>query len=115
MNTKTEAKHTPTPWKTYHENGSMGSGGHWGIETDREKDTMTIATVPNRLNAAFIVRAVNAHEDLMIHSRRLMEDVESLIARVHGGYTITRDEVNSLFMEDYEGMKAAIRKAEEGV
>ena len=28
--------HTKGPWKVYHENGSMGSGGHWGVESDKK-------------------------------------------------------------------------------
>ncbi len=64
-------KHIPTPWKN---NGGQieGPGGypnivaHVGIVNEQtELDTA---------NAAFIVRAVNAHEEMLVLIKKLWED-----------------------------------------
>ena len=38
-------KHTPGPWRVYHENGSMGSGGSWGVESGSHLNPRTVAVV----------------------------------------------------------------------
>lgn len=60
------AKHTPGPWTVYHENGSLGSGGHYGVEAgDLPGRFKTIAVCAHgsvekpeqRANAALIAAA----------------------------------------------------------
>lgn len=53
----TGRKHTAGPWIVYHEGGSMGSGGHWGVETASEpKETVAVCR-NNRHNARLIAAA----------------------------------------------------------
>lgn len=63
MNSKTEVKHTPTPWevsRTHSADWIVAAGELIAIcEETNEQKTSAIA------NAAFIVRAVNSHEDLL--------------------------------------------------
>lgn len=71
-------KHTPGPWKTYHENGSMGSGGHWGVETGGGEPCFPAKTIciiaqgdSARANAMLIASAPN----LLAALQRLMADI----------------------------------------
>jgi hypothetical protein len=54
---KTTSAHTPTPWKLI--SGPFGTGHHFGNDEQPIGKTKTIA------DAAFIVRAVNSHEELL--------------------------------------------------
>jgi hypothetical protein len=75
--------HTPGPWRVYHENGSMGSGGHWGVETEKGTPLAgtTVARVcavgpVGRANAALIAAA----PDLLAENARLRERERVILA-----------------------------------
>lgn len=59
-------KHTPTPWKHDKRGGQV-----------RSQDDAPIATA-SYPNAAFIVRAVNAHEELLNEVRSYLNDCENI-------------------------------------
>lgn len=73
MKTETETKHTPTPWEV----SAVNENGIVGKQWDGSVTPLAIPVIPawheNRrkgseeadANAAFIVRAVNAHEELL--------------------------------------------------
>lgn len=68
MNTKTDKteQRTSTPWNSF----SIGSTENWwGIKGSINEDVAQLTGCPchksAQANAAFIVRAVNAHEDLL--------------------------------------------------
>lgn len=59
--------HTPTPWKVKETVKSFSTGAH-SVEMGEiwlEDESMRIATGLLRKDAAFIVRAVNAHEEML--------------------------------------------------
>jgi hypothetical protein len=61
MKTETKPTHTPTPWKVEDKTTLADSAGHViAITASREQSDLA-----NEANAAFIVRAVNVHEELM--------------------------------------------------
>ena len=72
MTTKTKQAHTPTPWKAVESstNGEPDGGTLWLVTEDDE----TVANLSRigakafevqRANAAFIVKAVNCHEEFL--------------------------------------------------
>lgn len=83
-------KATPGPWKVYHENGSMGSGGHWGIESASSdplfQRTLAVMSQNSHLsgveasaNASRIVTAVNLHDEVVASLRKLEDTLTYLI------------------------------------
>jgi hypothetical protein len=65
-NMKPQSTHTPTPWH------SDLSTVH-GPEIDAEyQEKQIVCSVINKADAAFIVRAVNAHEELIAMSKGLL-------------------------------------------
>lgn len=81
--------HTPTPWvKRQHQ--------LFGEDPARPIATCNVITRDGEANAAFIVRAVNAHEELvsllasaalhvMPHDGILGQKIESALAKARGG------------------------------
>ena len=61
------SKHTPGPWRVYHENGSMGSGGHWGIEKADESGAVVLRMHggPNARHDAALIAAAPAMRDAL--------------------------------------------------
>lgn len=68
---KTQSQHTPTPWETY-----TGDGGTEHIAHEVDSHTLSIAEITQgmfaeqskevrKTNAAFIVRAVNCHDEFL--------------------------------------------------
>jgi hypothetical protein len=70
-----EDKHTPGPWKVYHENGSMGSGGHWGVET--VEDEAFVARVSAGPSAHVNARLIAAAPELLDELKNALESLES--------------------------------------
>lgn len=73
MKTETKATHTPTPW-------SMGKDGmictpdfHTLIACVGDENH--ISRDEHRANAAFIIHAVNSHEELLKHLKQLVASV----------------------------------------
>lgn len=71
-----DSKATARPWKVYHESGSMGSGGHWGIESASSdplfQRTLAVMSQNSHLsgaeacaNASLIVQAVNERDAMV--------------------------------------------------
>lgn len=96
-------EHTATPWET---NGDMmvypkGTPEHW-----RKQRGHCVAVIPyNPADAAFIVRACNAHDDLLAACKALVEYRDRAGAL---GFQLEK-------ADDYiNGMRAAIAAAEEG-
>jgi hypothetical protein len=81
MQTKPVAQHTPTPW--YEWNLGIGDNGQgpftYPLGTDPD-----IATA----NAAFIVRSVNAHDDLVAAAKDALESLLRL-PNVDAAYRVT--------------------------
>lgn len=103
------AMHTPTPWETVELNPES-----WHIWPNNGKDTFRIATCychqlggeDAKANAAFIVRAVNAHDDLVAALRKLIGDFESEIHNEYDGTSMLEDRLAEI---DYA--RAALAKA----
>ena len=96
-------QHTPTPWKT-DAKGVIGSSyGRMGSPHRRVADCRgqkrpyptPEMDAENAANAAFIVRACNAHEDLLREAKALVAEIDAR------GYH-----------NEFAGMRAAIAKAE---
>lgn len=79
MPPKPEAKptHTPTPWRISEcTNGDIYIGGHeWAAKM---VDKVDFTTMPKEANAAFIVRAVNAHEELVQTAKEMQVELKKL-------------------------------------
>ncbi len=83
-----ETKHTPGPWDVQNK-GTLGcrSARHEvvaGINRDGSKNLPTIVRMPDLseasyANAAFIVRACNAHDDLLAACKSLFSDVLAVV------------------------------------
>jgi hypothetical protein len=96
---KVGAVHTPTPWEIY-EGGAIGHGKNYGIKGVAEAHLW-----PD--DAAFIVKACNAHDDLVAIAREALAVVE------HGGGSFAMGEKGKNYgIEDR--IKAALAKAEGG-
>ena len=76
--TKNEVKHTPTPWEveSYRLNGPYKFGIGNGAGTVVVSNLVPLAET----DAAFIVRAVNAHDDLV----KALKDAAGRCAYLHG-------------------------------
>ncbi|WP_036305437.1 hypothetical protein [Methylopila sp. 73B] len=80
--------HTPTPWAV------CGSDEHWiDIKPAREKRrislsiaTVATCTVDAEANAAFIVRACNAHDDLVAALKAMVSDAVELAESGDAGF-----------------------------
>lgn len=77
----TNAKHTPTPWNT---------AGRWAVQTrfgmhfDLYKSEYTIEQLDEvEANAAFIVRACNAHEELVKALERMEKNASALVLKFY--------------------------------
>jgi hypothetical protein len=85
MTTKTKATHTPTPWVS-----EVGTGKGSGLIWYRDGNLSSLVATAHDAtlcqehggtaidNAAFIVRAVNAHEELLEHLREAVDSLEVL-------------------------------------
>jgi len=86
MTTKNEVKHTPTPWKL-----ETRKPGQFAIKGD--DGTYTVALIEtfdprvehaeDSANAAFIVRAVNSHEELLAIVKDIYDDENDITRRKH--------------------------------
>ena len=71
--------HTPGPWKVYHDNGSFGSGGCWGVETDepsphgRTIAVMAQGNYENAPNARANARLIAAAPELLDALKGMLE------------------------------------------
>lgn len=71
MTTKTEVKHTPTPWHIAQPNGMLPKAAadriiqHKGAKIAETGGNIHMSDDENKANAEFIVRAVNAHDELV--------------------------------------------------
>ncbi len=68
-----QTQHTPTPWHT-----EQASDGHFMIHETEGKSgvhEISLAHVKEERNAAFIVRAVNAHEELLATCQALISEL----------------------------------------
>ena len=80
--------HTPTPWFAVIDSTEDGNPPIWSIQTSEEipdEEDNTIAGIwgteeIDAANAAFIVRACNAHDDLVTAAERI---IETMNGRVH--------------------------------
>lgn len=78
MSTQTEVKHTPTPWKI--KNLTHNDLPVYAVMNSQGQ---LIAEVPamdeiDKANAAFIVRAVNCHEDLFKACKKVRDMVSAV-------------------------------------
>lgn len=86
MDTKTrKATHTPTPWKFVESstNGQPDGATFWLVDSQDESVANLSrlggkAIEKQRINAAFIVRAVNSHEELLACLKGAMMIVKTL-------------------------------------
>ncbi len=59
-----QPRHTPTPWVLGCSENEWGERSIWANKVNGEPKTMVVGPL-NQANAAFIVRAVNAHDELV--------------------------------------------------
>ncbi len=74
MKTKPEATHTPTPWKF--ESASTSFTNRGSEQLLWNGDGMAIGRAVNPTQATFIVRAVNAHEELLAMLKVALENLD---------------------------------------
>ena len=73
---KTKAKHTPTPWKVEEEKISVGKGRLISIKGANGFSLAVVGVEDYPLmeqDAAFIVRAVNSHDELLALAKRAID------------------------------------------
>lgn len=76
---KQKVEHTPTPWKTdgYIINAnSLNEFGNFVILSMPHRDENIKAVKENEANAAFIVKAVNSHYELVSALKDMIDDIE---------------------------------------
>ena len=90
-------EHTKLPWIAYVENLGHGHYGKIKLVTQKHLDEnlLAIGEIKSPHDANFIVRAVNAHDDLLAACECVEEKIDS------GEYLRTDD-------REYEDLKAAI-------
>ena len=69
-------KHTPTPWKRSEENAYSILTPQGGLIA--KTSYHWVDPVSARLNAAFIVKACNSHEELVHSVQNLLDDIDAL-------------------------------------
>ncbi len=96
-------KHTKLPWKT--EGGASDQPDpRWQIYSDSEELTLAVTCGGNdRANAEFIVRACNAHEDLLA----ICEDATTAIYDAMHAGSLSRNYHDDVM----DKIEAAIKKA----
>ena len=99
-----KGEHTPTPWNVAKARVLQGRE-HWTIETKNGRNT-PVSAILKEEDAAFIVRAVNSHEELL----------EALIAALPYVETALEDQGYKPGVVDRmtRQIRAAIAKAEHG-
>lgn len=80
----TETKHTPTPWFRICDGTEIRARQNDGYRIVASTDTVYLSTQADRgpeddANAAFIILACNAHDDLLAQRNALAEAVESFL------------------------------------
>ena len=81
----TTTKHTPTPWK-YRTEGKPHNS-HYAFEITMEKKNHVIAVIDretptnpeDEANAAFIVKAVNCHDDLVKSLEECLDELTTFL------------------------------------
>lgn len=102
----TEGKHTPGLWQVYHENGSMGSGGHWGIDAmDRRGARVGVCRVFQ--NSVVSEAEAQANARLIAAAPELLESLKEIRADIRENVEIRSMSFGALV----ERMDAAITKA----
>lgn len=99
-------KHTPTPWAAFTDDTTDVNKPHTNIVAFSPR-TACVLSLPGydktNPNIQFIIRAVNAHADLLA----ACEDAIETIQWLHRSYA----EVETTWEEDTESIRAAIAKA----
>ena len=108
-----ETKHTPTPWKAEKGRTVMHvTGQHFGVcqisttgyRGDTPEDKRMYAERAEA-NAAFIVRAVNAHDELVA----ALEDVRAYAADFTHGDRLVQEMVSGIFSRADRTLRALAR------
>jgi hypothetical protein len=94
METKTEVKHTPTPWKLW--NGKIYNAEKFD-DLDGGDAAAYAGSVRSDLDGEFIVRAVNVHDELVAAARN--------VSLAYNGADMS-------LREAVEALEAALAKAE---
>lgn len=97
---KTQAKHTPTPWN-YSENSvnawSDSCKDRGNIFSCQLRTGTHIPENQNEINAGFIVRAVNSHEELLEACKRVLAMLEHC---GYGGSNISDEKAHEKMLKD---------------
>ena len=88
------SNHTPTPWFV----GKKGRTGQRVFATQQGTDGVVATGIENHANAEFIVRAVNAHDDLLRALQAFVDcqcerDMTALCSRFDKACQIARDAI----------------------
>ncbi len=108
MTTKPAVPHTPTPWK------AMPCRNGWHVVTEQNRfvanctDSTGKDDITSEPNAAFIVRAVNAHEELMKVARGVVLNGHTRPGDCHS------DDYMGMCVCGYDQAEKAIARAEGG-
>ena len=97
-------EHTPTPWTVFNPDNDQHIGDYLEIyhESILIADVLRPGPVDAKANAAFIVKAVNSHEELL-------ESLQSIVDRLEGAEEMER--VLSAKWDAIDEAKTAIAKA----
>jgi hypothetical protein len=77
-------KHTPGPWNVYHENGSMGSNGCWGVEGKSlmvENKKTAIAVMARTESTRANARLIAAAPELLEAINHAISEIDNHIAQ----------------------------------
>lgn len=99
-------KHTPTPWRRYAANKVLAGDATFIADTAfRDHDEPAVVSVEvSNANAAFIVRACNAHD-------YLVTALENIFTRATCAPNDDSEKADAEFMKIMEYAKAALAKA----
>lgn len=77
MKTEPKMTHTPTPWEIAHYEGGLLEGLNFIRSADGEEIcSINDASEKAKANAAYIVRAVNAHEEMLLVLKELQRTID---------------------------------------
>ena len=106
---ESKGKWTPGPWKVYHEGGSMGSGGHWGVEMKSSEPcfpSITVAIMSQRENARMNATLIAAAPEMAEALQEIAERADSMAQEAD-----ENSEAHAAFIRIRDDAMSALRKA----
>jgi hypothetical protein len=100
-----KTEHTPTPWDRKNTGTPTGNPGHLLFAGTRKIARLVELDEENYANAEFIIRACNAHDDLLTALRQTAQQLRDLHA------AIANEDLDDVFADDAIDMLSEGRRA----